>query len=149
MLSTRQEAPDAFWVRKLYQVIYPHSPPLWERLKGLLGIPLEAGFTIDGRMEGLTRVRPISGASDSEEFMVEEILARPTSPGSGELNNIDEDADGDAESVSSSVSSSALRESVRGLCIIASSAPLGAAPFLLAPEPPVPHPFDRTGGAGP
>jgi hypothetical protein len=124
MLTTRQQAPDAFWVRKLYQVVYPRSPPLWERLKGLLGIPLEASFTSDGRLEGMSRVRPIVDVSNAKEFMVEEILARPFSPNSnGELNHINEDVDVERDDVStsSSVSSSALRESVRGLCIIASS----------------------------
>lgn len=107
-----------FWILKLHQVIYPRSPPLWERLKAMLGVPLDIGFTDGGRMEGIF----LSGPGDNmrkDEFLVEEIHAQLLPP--PHANNNVEDAD-DASSVSST-SSTALRDSVRGLCIIAASSP--------------------------
>ena len=122
--TSRQEVPDVFWVRKLYQVIYPHSPPLWERLKGLLGVPLGIEFTNDGTPGSV----PFSERQPSEEFMFEEIVTHAGGPltSNGDLGGITEDVIEDCSSGTSSSSSSTsvtLNDSIRGLCIIASSTP--------------------------
>ena len=90
------------WVTSLRQAIWPHSELLWERVKGMLGIPPELELVDQDRNTTIAK-----NALDRKLFF-EPIRNSPLSP-SSELGDIAEDAE------ASNLDSSAAVDTIHGL----------------------------------
>ena len=99
----RKEADDFVWVRKMRDAIHPHSELIWQRLKEVLGVPVD--FDVDEDNDGSntpSSVTPSPSTPDLHVFPdafspsmerqldIEPIRAKPPSP-SESLHEIKED----------------------------------------------------------
>ncbi|KAI5118680.1 hypothetical protein M0805_003617 [Coniferiporia weirii] len=86
---TRGEVNDLLWVRSLQSAILPRGEVLWERMKGMLGVPPE----LDANYPHLP-----AGARADCMLNIDEIHPAPFSP-AVQLDNISELAEGGADPV--------------------------------------------------